>query len=477
MKKWIAMLMVLVLLMGCVPVLAATYTVDEKFWGQVQNQAVTGEIGFLVTGDTTTAMEDNLFQTMKQVLPQTDMTFGVTLYPKAPTGGYVRVKGADGSEKEVKFLLGDGVFALGGAAVAPENTFYLMDGATLWQDDDQLPGIFDILRMMESADEGWKERAGQCLTPYETMISVWMGDYAGATMGREGDVLYSELSCTIPAQAVKEQIKVMLHAFYTDTDTLALLAELLEGTGGEIYLNPAMESIFCMLVDSAKLTGDVQVVRRFDSQGALLQDSISLPLNDVELSCFPGVKWQKITLDMAGGDLTFSLQGAGQEQVQFAWNQQDENNFSGQFVLELPDEEGKMTHEGYAFSWVWQAMDETYTLQTDLCERLMQGTLTLTPDEKTDAPSQKISLDVRFTTTSGKRDPSYVEANLVWTDLQGDATMAVVLTAKTAKPFDMPALDSIENMLPFGTLSQEERATVLQQLVILPMDQAVTLPE
>ena len=136
-----------------------------------------------------------------------------------------------------------------------------------------------------------------------------------------------------------------------------------------------------------------------------------------------------------------------------------------------------MTHEGYAFSWVWQAMDETYTLQTDLCERLMQGTLTLTPDEKTDAPSQKISLDVRFTTTSGKRDPSYVEANLVWTDLQGDATMAVVLTAKTAKPFDMPALDSIENMLPFGTLSQEERATVLQQLVILPMDQAVTLPE
>ena len=71
------------------------------------------------------------------------------------------------------------------------------------------PGIFELLEMMDNADEAWKEKAKERLAVYETMLSVWMNDYAGTAMGREKDVLYSELKCTIPAEAVKAEIKTL----------------------------------------------------------------------------------------------------------------------------------------------------------------------------------------------------------------------------------------------------------------------------
>ncbi|MBQ9944397.1 MAG: hypothetical protein IJO67_08540 [Clostridia bacterium] len=478
MKKWLAALMALVMITGCVPGSAASYTVDEKFLGQAQNQALTGEIGFLVTGDSSAAMDSALFETLGHMLPETEMTFGITLYPKAPRGGYVTRKGADGSEKTVQLLFDDQTLAFGGDAIAAENTYYIMNTGVPAADENRVPGMADILQMIEGAEESWKERAQDSLGYYQAMLSIWMNEYAGATMGKADDVLYSELSCTIPAAAVKEQVKTMLHAFYTDQQTLQLLMEVMKGTGAEIYLNPAMESVFCMLVDEVQLTGDLTVVRRFDSQGALLLDKFSLPLNPMELPFFPGVKWQRISLEMTGrGDFSFTLEGTAGENVHFSLNKPTEGMVSGRLVLDLPGEDGGLQHTGYTYEGTWQAMEETYTLQTDLCERLMQGTLTLTPDEKTEAPRQQMTLDVRFTTSSGKRDPSFVEANLVWADLEGDATIAVVLTAKTAKPFDVQNLDAIENKVPFQALTEDEQTAVLQQIMFMALDQAALLPE
>lgn len=478
MRKWMTALLTLVLLMGSVPVGAAGYTVDEKFLGQVQNQAVTGEIGFLVTGDTTAAMDSTFFALLKELLPETEITFGVTLYPKSPRGGYVKYKGADGQEKEVQFLLDDETLTLGGNALADENTFYVLEGQLSAADENQVPGIREILQMIENADDAWKERAQESLDYYQAMLSIWMNEYAGAAMGKEGDILYSQLSCTIPAAAVKEQVKVMLHEFYNDEQTLQLMMEVLGGTGAEIYLNPAMESVFCMMVDEAQLTGDVKVVRRFDSQGALLMDSFSLPLSAMELPLFPGVKWQRVSLEVTEkGEITFTLEGVEGENIHFSLAKPAGDKVTGQLAVDIMDEDGVMQHTGYAYEGSWQAMEETYTLQTDLCERLMQGTLTLTPDEKTEAPRQQLTLDVRFTTSSGKRDPAYLEANLVWTDLDGDAAMAAVLTAKTAMPFEVLSVDEIENKVSFNTLTQEEQAAVLQQILLLPLNQAVTLPE
>lgn len=477
MRKWMAVLTALVLFMGCTAADAAAYTVDEKFWGQAENQAVTGVLGFSVMGDAT-AENAAWFQTMKQVLPETEINFMVTLYSKQPRGAVIQIAAADGSEKNVEILFDDEKLAIGSDALAGEGVYYLLDEQALKPDDSRIPGILDVLRLLETADEEWQTRAQVQLGYYQTLLSVWMNDYAGAAMGRADDVLYSELSCTIPADAVKEQVKNMLHTFYQDTQTLQLLGEVLNGTGGEIYLNPAMESVFAALVDSTVLTGDLQVLRRFDSHGALLLDSISLPLSDVELPVFPGVKWQRVSLEMSGqGDFSFSLLGAKEEKVHFSLNKQEEGKASGQAVMDMPGEDGVMQHTGYAYEWNWQAMEETYTLQTDLCERLMQGTLILMPDENTAAPGQKISLDVRFTSQSRSRSPAKLEANLVWEDVQGDAKLAVILTAQTSAPVSVKDIKELENTVLFHTLPADEREAMLKTLLLLPMDQAVTLPE
>ena len=476
MKKWMAALMALVLLLGCTAAPAFAYTVDEKFWGQAENQAVTGAVGFSVMGDAATE-NDALFQMLKQILPETEISFFVSLYSKQPRGAVIKIDAADGSEKNVEILLGDEKVAIGSNALG-EDVYYLLDDQAFQPDNGSVPGMMDILRLMEDADDEWKTRAQAQLGYYQALLSVWMNDYAGASMGKENDVLYSQLSCTIPGDAVKEQVKAMLHTFYADEQTLQLLGEVLEGTGGEIYLNPAMESVFAKMVDSCSLTGDLQVVRRFDSQGALLLDSISLPLSGVELPVFPGVLWQRVSLEMTGkGDLSFSLLGSKEEKVHFTLNKQEDGKANGQAALDLPGDDGVIRHTGYAYEWKWQAMEETYTLQTDLCERLMQGTLTLTPDEKTLAPVQQITLDVRFTTKSRSRSPVKMEANLVWEEVQGDAKVAVILTAQTSSPVAMNDIGELENTVLFRTLPAEEKEALLKKLLLLPFDQAVTLPE
>lgn len=477
MKKWMTVLMAFVLLMGCAASPASAYTVDEKFWGQAENQAVTGMVGFSVMGDTS-SLDDALFQTMKQVLPDTEISFFFSMYSKQPRGGIWNVKGADGSEKTVEVLFDDEKAAVGGNALTQEGVFYLLENPASAQSNAYTPGIREILQLMEKADDGWKERAQEYLGRYQAILSVWMNDYAGATMGQEGDVLYSELACTIPAQALKEQIKAMLRTFYADDQALALLMEVLGGTGAEIYLNPAMESVFGDLVDGTELQGELQVVRRFDSHGALMLDSISLPLSQLELPFFPGVMWQQVYLEMTGsGDLSFSLEGTGEERVHFSLNHMPDGRANGRVSLDLPGEDGALQHTGYGYEWTWQAEEETFTLQTDLCERLMQGSLTLTPDDQTLAPAQQITLDARFTSQSRSRAPARLEASLVWQEVQGEATVALILTAQTSTPVDVNDINELENTVSFHELPAEEKAALVSSLLLLPLNQAVVLPE
>ena len=53
----------------------------------------------------------------------------------------------------------------------------------------------------------------------------------------------------------------------------------------------------------------------------------------------------------------------------------------------------------------------------------------------------------------------------------------MVLTAKTAKPFDVQNLDAIENKVPFQALPEDEQTAVLQLIMFMALDQAVLLPE
>lgn len=477
MKRIMAVLMMAVLLMGCAPGVANAYTLDEKFIGQAGSQAVKGEITFFVTGDGAAAMDAALFQLLEQLLPGTRITFAATLGERFDRGGSLQVFGADGSEKEVKFLFDDESIALGGNAIAKEGVYYRLNGMPRLKTEGTLPGVDGLLMMFEGMDEAWQKKAAQRLSAYETMLSVWMNDYAGTGMGREGDTLYSELSCTIPAAAVKQKIKDMLHIFYQDGETLQLLSEALQGTDGELYVNPAMEYVLASLVDGLPLRGDVQVTRRFDSQGVLLVDSITLPLPDMPLPGLGDTLWQQIGVEKkAGGDCTFRLMGTKDEQIYFDLQTQQDGKITGQLRTELQSAAGNqaLQHVGYDFAWEWKAEEETYSLKTDICEMPMQGTLTLTPDSETDRPRQQITLDVLLASTSSRGAPVTMAAALRWTDMEGGAQVEMKLNLRTAGHF---AQETAVEEIFFDDLPAAEQQAVLQQLVWLIFNQAVVMPE
>ena len=74
MKRGMAFLLATALVVMCVPALAVSYTVDEKFWGQAGNMAVKGTVTFSVTGNETAAMDAETFQLLKSTLPGSIIT-------------------------------------------------------------------------------------------------------------------------------------------------------------------------------------------------------------------------------------------------------------------------------------------------------------------------------------------------------------------------------------------------------------------
>ena len=208
MKRGMAFLLAAALVVMCVPALAVSYTVDEKFWGQAGNMAVKGTVTFSVTGNETAAMDAETFQLLKSTLPGSIITFSYSNYPRVGRGGQAVVETGDGAEKKLTYLVEEDKLALGGDMVSGDGTFYLLETDAVQllslfrQEESTLPGLADMMQLFEQADETWQAAAQERLALYETRLSMWMNDYTGTAMGQDGDMLYSELNCTLPAQAV-----------------------------------------------------------------------------------------------------------------------------------------------------------------------------------------------------------------------------------------------------------------------------------
>lgn len=469
MKRTLAGFMILMMVFACVPVKAEVPAVDERFFGQLSSYAMKGTVTFSVSGESTGLVAQEVFPVLKNHLPGMTISFGHSMFEEKFPGGYVRFSGAEGEEKEVLFAYNKDVLALGGNTVSDDDTWYAVEMDVLKmlglfeEKETALPGIREIAAAIEKADDEWKAQALNCLASYETALSIWMSQYAATQTGRDGDNLYTELACEIPADAVKAEIRGLLQMFYGDTELLQLLSQVLAPIGAGIYLNPAMEGLLVMLAEEAMPEGTVQVVRRFDAQGTLVLDSIILPLPAFE-------KWQDVHLEVTGkGDLGFTLANAEGKKIVFSLVAGEQGAYTGHAVLENVLE--GQPHAGFSFEAAWQEMDETYSLQTDKLERLKQGVLTLTPDEQTHLPAQKITLDVAYSSGSRERGSVTMVADLVWTDLETGAALAAEVKAKTVNRFEVQKVENLQHILYFSDLPLEQRQALLSHILLAPFEE------
>jgi len=477
MKRLLALILAVLMLLCAVSAHAADYPIEEKFYRQMLESAYRGAITFSVSGTKSDAIPPATFLMLKSLAPRLTLE-GDHSFMRGDGQATLRLMLDGKSAGETSLLYNGSLMGIASDLLAGKGVYYTAaqgwDASALLlsslQGDSAWPVLWPALLTGSSAPAEWQEKLQEHLLSYETKLGVWMNGYAVLSSGADDGVNYSQLQCTIPAQALKAQIKQLLIDFYEDQELLTHLKEVLTARQAAAYLQPAMQNVFFTMLDALVLEGNIEIIRRYDAYGHALIDSISLPfpeghaLNNLTIAVTPEEtqqKWSFIGQLQDGTDFDISCIPS------------EEMIYTGSFNLVLPEkkeadsfvvEEATAEREIVAFDYnlIWEPGEEIYTLATDRCTRTLKGSLVIKPREGYDAPTQSLSLTVDFSSGSSQRSATQLNATLVWQDLDGDASITATLTSKTAAPFAVGSLDSVSGAMRIDQMDAQAHEALLE---------------
>ncbi|MBQ2954810.1 MAG: hypothetical protein IJE07_14865 [Clostridia bacterium] len=171
---------------------------------------------------------------------------------------------------------------------------------------------------IDSAD--WAAEWTPVLTKYETLVDMWLADYATPTVvtGNGGRTTL-RASYEIPAEALKAEAKYLLGLMMNDVELLTLAMPYLTDEQCSLYLNPAMLWFYEYCIDVAPLQGSILLERETTMLGETTAMNISLPLLSLpqELTApLSAMLQQAFTLpydDALAGVDRISIRQAGEE--------------------------------------------------------------------------------------------------------------------------------------------------------------------
>ena len=472
MKKCFALVLAAALALACVSALAGTYedyTVDYKFYRQMQQNNTKAAVTLTAEGDRFSLLPDDVWALLRALSPSARLELQNCMNKKG---------GGQGSAQ----LLLNGQEALRLDALYDSGTVGLllpgMDGqwlsapkdwewsrlASLQFSGGDVPPLWNLLLEVLAAPKTWQEQAAPMADKYLAELGVWVNSFAVSENGAdENGVRYSELRCTVPAEALKDEMKKLLERVFADTGLLSLLrgAALPEEA---VYLTPAALPYFTEWVESMVLAGDVEIVRRYDAAAQPLLDSVRLPFATGQAASFltleavsqpEGRYWRALLQCPEGAELEATVKRQG------------EGSYSGEVKSLSAD--GKTADFRYACAFAFE--DETYSLATDLCERRLHGELELNPLDGTELPPLKAALEVLFTTHSAKRSPIEMTASLRAEDGSTGAVLALSASVHTEKAFTVGDVNALTNVKRLDRMTTEELRALLAKLM-----EGLTLP-
>lgn len=477
MKRLIALLLAALLCCSAACALAADYPIEEKFYRQMLESAFRGEITLEAEGSDTAAMDAGVWNLLRLLAPRLSITADHSYY-RGEGQATLKLLLDGRPAGETSLLYNDTLMGLSSDLLAGKNTWYTADknwnmgqmAQLLFQGDSAWPPLWRTLLAVEGAGEEWKTRAREFLTPYETKLSVWVNGYAAYASGVQDNVMYTELNCQIPANAVKAEIKQLMVDFYSDEELLSLLREVFTASEAAAYLQSGMQNTFFIMLDALKMEGEVEIIRRYDAAGNLLLDRISLPfakeqaLSRLVLAIYPqegGQCW----------DISAWLRSGESYQITCVLG--EENIAVGSLKMELPPEEkdgddfivGDGTEENriiaYDYNLSWDFGEESYTLATDKFERALSATLVIKPVSDTTRPAQALSMEALFSSGSSQRSATSLTGKLTWQDLDHEASLSLALSGKTAAPFAVDSLDQVTGGLRVDQLEGDALSALL----------------
>ncbi len=481
MKRGIALLLAALLaLTAAASALAEEYTLAEKFYQQaVKESAFRGTVTLSVSGTGTRAMDASLWTALKNLAPRVSLSLEHATTPYKDEGQATMTLTLDGAPSaKLTYMYDEQLMAFGGTVLGGDNVYYSAardwDLNEIWEgllsDGNAWPPIWKLILAVEKAPEEWKTRAESRIGIYKTKLSLWLSGYTQFSTGRDGDTMYSQMTCAIPAQALKAEIKSLMVDFYSDTELLTLLKEVASPREAAAYLQPSVMDTLFSVLDSLQLNGDVEVIQRYNISGSPLMIQLSMPfgedtaLSRLAVSCAYGEDGQNWRF-------TGGLNSGAEFDVSCLIT--DESIYTGRVKLILPEEdEGSFVVSdqtalntiAFDFNLSWEPGEDVYTLSTDRFFREIKGSLLIRPLEG-DLPDQSLTLEATLSSGSAKRSATQLNGSLTWRDLESGASASMILTSKTASPFAYTAPSSLTGAMRVDLLSANALNAVVQSWV------------
>lgn len=476
MKKIAAIVLAAVLALSCTGVLAEDYTVDEKFVGQMQNNAVRGEMSFAITGMETAAVEPAVWAALRALLPGLSLEAEHSI-TRGEGQATVQIKMNGETAAVTDVLYDDTLVGFASDLLAGKNVYYTAPVSwdfsrimqAVAQQDGAWPPLWHVLMAVENAPQTWQDRAAEYRSLYDTKMGAWINSYASTTGNTENGTMYTELSCTIPAQAVKAEIKQLLIDLYADEGLLALLREVLTAEEAAAYLQPGMRDTFFSVIDQAKITGDVHITRRYDTQGNLLMDSITLPfaegsrISELKLENSTTNEGQQWNVSAATQHGDFAVTGSEIEPGIYTGTV----DFTPTDVSDFPMGDDAVAADvkpvHFDYNLDVEIGEDEFDLASDTYSRAFRYTLLLKPTEDSAMPPQSLTLNAVFSSKSNVRAATALNATLTWTDMNTSASITANLSARTAVTWAVDSVDSLTGAMRIDQLDGEGWAALTQR--------------
>ncbi len=495
MKKRLTPL-VLALLMLCSVALASEYTpLDEKLKLQVRNgSGLTATLSFEASSGAQMSAVDTATNAMLgALLPGSSIEvrslralFGankgreelrLTLKKGGQDAGTVVYVADSAVATLASSLIGTTVLAFGRGDTTLGGL--LNSDATAW------PGIEPLLMVLNTADNDWRKGADAALDRYAAKVSVWMQGFTKVSTAKDAqDRTFTRTTVSIPAAAVKAQVKQLLMDLYADTELIALLQQRLSAKQAAAYLDRNMMNAFFTALDALPLSRDVAMERVFDATGAISESSVVLPLGG-----FRGIdvlETSYTATDALSGNTTVKLHfvaPAGTPApvwtLAYAGGSEaaspETKAYKGTLTIQAKGEDGGFTvGENTAVSEVVYGFNLNVTESAESYQQTERGmagkkdyqvTLLVTPETDTNAGAQSFQLNASLSGLSDDRAATAFTGTLVWEDMKTEGSYTMAFEGTSAAPWNIPAPDLTNATRP-DSLTQAQRDALRQQLTL-----------
>ena len=451
MKKGIALWLAVCLLFSCTAAMAAApitdYTLKEKWDLQMQGSGFKGQVAFTVEGDAAFGMDESLWQTLKMLLPKLETN--VQSMPRSGNRDTLVTFSLNGETAGTVKVLSDDAQTVIKSDILGEDEYYYQyssqfDLVRLFSgDEDKWPDLKNTLVRILMADDAWKEQAEPFFSVYTSRLALWMQEYMQVTGENTENGYQTHMSCHIPAEDVKVQVKRMLSMLYQDEDMLQLLSQVLTAQERDTYLNRSNQDIFFIMLDLLPMDGDVVIERVYDEMGQALLDKITLPFASVS-------PWQQMgfTVTNQRGVKAQTFKGVYRDgrEAEIMLREAEEGTVTGTVRMDLKAEEGeKGGVRAFTFNYAWEAGEETYDLDLDKCEHLSDLTVLIKPMQEDTTGMKETTLSVRMSMTSksSRRAATYITVDAALTDQETGSVLGMQLSCNTASPWTPDTLATL----------------------------------